>query len=835
MKKIRKRLLFAGAYVLTFVAAIVLTCMIENYGISSGSSQSLSERMPSMYISFNDNLINEMHAYTAPIDCGYLRDSVTVLDNGGIDIGLRTNGQSITAMSYKLTNAANDYVVEEGSLPAGTAGDSYQVSRLNFTNPLVDDREYCLTLTLTSAEGQEYYYYTRVVSGEDYKVADKLQFVWDFNKNTMDPEKGGIIRDYLETSGLNDNLSFTNIDIYSNETSVTWGSLSPSITGAMATNIKSMTADAATIQLLYKVQVYADSSTYTEYYVNEYYTIQWVNDRYHLKDFKRSLSEIPKGNNFPVSGNMLKLGIVSESALNLMTAETANGDAAAFVMDGRLWYYDVTDNLVSCVFSMNQGNGGSELYGNYPYGIRTLSIDTDGTVYFIVYGHMTGGTHEGENGIAVYTYDSVQNALEEKAFIPSNRGWEVLKMNINKLAFMNDDHQLYLCLDDIVYRIDYTVGQVRQVVEQLDINNYKLSAGGTMLAMPTSTNAAENTGITVYYLDTDEQKTITNEGRLVHLLGFFQDDIVYGTTDASWIYEDSDGSEVVPMDKIYILDRDLNVIREYSAGGKYILNVKFNDSSVDITLAERSGSGYTLSEGDYLVSNKVQEEESISLTTVYDNVRRNEVYLKLPVTSLTKPLAQTARMQDFEESVFEIDAQPASDKYYLYTGDGLYRDYTSLTDAIEACTKPTGIVVSESKQIVWQKSVKAPTARLEIYEIKKGSHIASIVSAICGYAENKTEVSVDSAQSLRQALQANLSEHTPVSLKGLNLDDALYFVSSGRPVVAKLRANEFVLIVGYNSEYLQIADPSTGEVSDWNYRTYKTTFEEQGNVFLSYY
>ena len=40
---------------------------------------------------------------------------------------------------------------------------------------------------------------------------------------------------------------------------------------------------------------------------------------------------------------------------------------------------------------------------------------------------MTGGVHSGENGIAVYVYDLEQNTLQEQAFIPSDRGYEVLK------------------------------------------------------------------------------------------------------------------------------------------------------------------------------------------------------------------------------------------------------------------------------------------------------------------------------------------------------------------------------------------------------------------------
>ena len=103
----------------------------------------------------------------------------------------------------------------------------------------------------------------------------------------MDPDMSAVIKNYLETSGLNDNTSFTNIDIYSSADAVMWGGLTPSVTGSISTNIKAMSVDAATIQLLYKVQIYEDAQNYKQYYVNEYYTIQLDNDVWHLKDFHR--------------------------------------------------------------------------------------------------------------------------------------------------------------------------------------------------------------------------------------------------------------------------------------------------------------------------------------------------------------------------------------------------------------------------------------------------------------------------------------------------------------------------------------------------------------------
>ncbi len=838
MKKLRTKLILAGAYILTFVLALILTCVIQNYGVTGGKSPLSTASLPTLYISYGEAVLNKMSAYVREIDCGYLRESVSVLDSSGqITVGVNTNGHTVSSLKYRLSNAANEYVAEEGDITPVSGTQNGNLYVFEPKNPLVDNREYCLTLILTDEEGNEYYYYTRVVSGENYKLSDKLEFVWNFNKNTMNPEMSATIKTYLETSGLNDNSSFTNIDIYSSADAVMWGDLSPSVTGTMATTVKAISADAATIKLTYKVQVYEDASTYKEYYVDEYYTIQLDNEVWHLKDFRRSLSELPGNDSFETSQNMIRLGVVSEASLGFLTEKTQSGDMAVFAMDGRLWYYDVTNNMMTCVLEMDTAKNSN---GNYPYGIKALDIEPDGTLHFIVYGYMTGGAHEGENGIAVYLYSPESNSTKEQAFIPSDRGYEVLKMDVDKLAFMNDSHQLYLCLNDIVYRIDYTNGQVREVVEQLDINNYKLSADGTILAMPNSPQIQNASEILVYYLDTGETKTITAQGKALKLLGFFRNDIVYGTADPSTVYEDSVGSQIVPMDKIYIADRELNVVREYSSSGKYIMDVKLGDSTVDISLASpvlKDGKTvYEMTEGDYLVNNEAKTEDDVALVTVYDNKMRNEIFIKLPVTSLAAPLTRSAVVKESSESVFEIDApKEMVEKYYLYTGDGLYRDYTKLTDAIEACTKPTGLVVSGNKQIVWQKSIKSAEHLMSFPAITKGEIIPSIVQAICSYAEGNTETSVDGSMSLSQALGANLKNHQVVSLRGLSLDDVLYFVYSDRPVVAQLREDEFVIIVGYNSMYLQIADPTTGEVGDWNYAVYSEIFEEEGNIFLSYY
>lgn len=842
LKNWRNKIILAGVYVLTFVIALLITCFFENLGIWSGNKVADAVGFPSVYVNYNGKLVNEMTAYTVPVDVSGLRDHLTVVEsNGALTFSIRENGQKIDTITYKVTNNANTYIVEEGKVHEGDTSGGYKEYGMTVKVPLKEGKEYCLTLTVTNKSGQEFYYNTRLLMGNEYRTMDKLNFMDMFFTYMFDESKGPVLSSYLSTSAINDNMTFTHIDIYSTANSVLWGNMNVAQNGAVATRIKEITKDAVTLQLLYKVQVYSDSRTYTEFNVKDYYTFLWMKDRFHLKDFKRSMNEIPRNNAFTVNEEgLLKLGITSEKTLNFVSGETDHGYGAAFVMDGKLWHYDAADNVVSLVIGQKDEYVSRDFMGDYPYGIKPLRIDEDGKVYFLVYGYMSVGNHEGNNGVALYVYDPHENVVEETAFIPSQRPWEMLKLDVERLSYMNEDHLLYLCLEDMVYRINYVSGQVRHVIEQLDIENYRLSDDGTMIAVPNATDASQVTHIDVYYMDNGDEKTIDGNGQILKLLGYFGNDILYGTADLSNVYVDNDGTQIVPMNKIFIADRDLTIIREYDAGSKFITGVKLDGNTVQMTMAEmtyKEGKKlFVETEGDYLVNNQVMETGDVSLVTIYDDIRRNETYIDCPLENKSNPISQTARMQEHRESVFEIDSPEARvSKYYVYTGDGLYGDFTSLSDAILGCDRPTATVIGENREIIWQKTGLQKEMSTDAKGIKKGEIITEITRMICGYAENNYDVSVNANMSILEALESNLTQHKVANLKGASLEDAFYFIYMNRPVIVMLRSGEYVVIVGYDEEYMQIADPTTGIVMDWNYKTYKKVFAEEGNVFLSYY
>lgn len=65
-------------------------------------------------------------------------------------------------------------------------------------------------------------------------------------------------------------------------------------------------------------------------------------------------------------------------------------------------------------------------------------MDKNGDIYFVVYGYMNRGSHEGNTGIAAYMYNFASNTITELAFIPTDENYLVTKEELDKAAYINE-------------------------------------------------------------------------------------------------------------------------------------------------------------------------------------------------------------------------------------------------------------------------------------------------------------------------------------------------------------------------------------------------------------
>ena len=74
-----------------------------------------------------------------------------------------------------------------------------------------------------------------------------------------------------------------------------------------------------------------------------------------------------------------------------------------------------------------------------------------------------------------------------------------------------------------------------------------------------------------------------------------------------------------------------------------------------------------------------------------------------------------------------------------------------------------------------------------------------------------------------------------ISVSGVSYDEMLSCVSNGNPVIAKVAANEYIVIVAYNSSEIAYIVPLTGEQKNISMNDAAKMFSQGGNVYVTYY
>jgi hypothetical protein len=101
-----------------------------------------------------------------------------------------------------------------------------------------------------------------------------------------------------------------------------------------------------------------------------------------------------------------------------------------------------------------------------------------------------------------------------------------------------------------------------------------------------------------------------------------------------------------------------------------------------------------------------------------------------------------------------------------------------------------------------------------------------------GVKASKKQLSV-ADRSAYEVLTEN-SLYNPIRLTGITLDEALYYVSLGRPVLAMTDHKNAVLIYGLDAFNIMVMDPETGRDEKIGINDSTKLFADAGNVYLSY-
>ena len=222
-----KKIILKGTIVIAvFLAALFIISKIMNQGNTDMTVQMAEASFPVVTMKYDGKPVNELHGYDEVMEVNYMRESITPLLPGRkVSIEIDCFGAQIREIAYEVRSIDGERLVESTKVQEFTQQEDKITASFGLKDLIDSEKEYVLVILLTTEDGKEIRYYTRIIYSENDHTAEKLDYVLDFSEKTFDKEQAKELTKYLESNSEGDNTTLGKVDIHSSFNQVTWGDL----------------------------------------------------------------------------------------------------------------------------------------------------------------------------------------------------------------------------------------------------------------------------------------------------------------------------------------------------------------------------------------------------------------------------------------------------------------------------------------------------------------------------------------------------------------------------------------------------------------------------------
>ncbi|MBA4685607.1 MAG: hypothetical protein H2184_00515 [Candidatus Galacturonibacter soehngenii] len=835
----KKTIIKAIILAVVFIIGIYFLTIFRGRGEVDQITNMSAPTLPTLYLNSFSEDMNELHGYTTEMEANYMRDTITPLSSDlTLPVTIKTYGEQIKKISYEVRSLDTTRLVEQTDVTDFKEETDTVTTTFDIKNLLEEGKEYILKINISTKTAENINYYTRIIKNENLKVKEKLNFIKEFNQKTFDKEAAKDLVIYLESNAYGDNSNFHRVNINSKFEQVTWGSLNIKQETFPIPEIKEIDKQTASVTLNYMVSVQNEDSDLEYCNVTEYYRVRYTQDRNYLLDFERTMSQMFDEENLVCKENRLTLGIRDQ---NIEFKESNNGTIVSFVQEGELYWINLKENKVAKIFSFK--NNISDARENYnQYDIKVLSVDDEGNVDFIVYGYMNRGNYEGQVGIDALTYNGSTNTLEENVFIPSTRPYQILKESVNRFVYQNGQRKLFVDMDNTIYSIDLIERTYDEVVSNINPDSYVISKDNKMIAWQNGEDTMSATKITIINLSSGQRNMVSvEEDERVLPIGFMDDDFIYGVAKTEDIFSDITGTTLFPMYCIRIQNNIGEIIDEYKPDGIYIVDAQIQNNVIKLTRATLEEAGYSYVSDDSIMNSLESEEGKTKTNSIVSETKQQQQQLIFATNfSSNEPtLIHPKQILVKEDIVLKMKAtKNQQDKYYVYGKGQLQGIYRNISEAVTKADQLYGVVVDDKQEYIWERGnrlIRTMISQITANQDTTGNSLATCLDAML----ELEGTNVDSAALMERGENAVsiLEQHIEgkiIELSNASLSAALYYVSKGAPVIAKLSSGTRVLIVGYDELNISVMNPETGKIYKMGMNDSTNEFAVTGGVFITY-
>ena len=812
--KLRNIILHVLFLAVLFVLSVLFFMRTINQTLPDSAQSMDSSTFPLVYMVRSGTAFNCMHGYSREMDVRYIKDGVTPLNSDRtIGLQVQTFSTGLDSISYEVLSADGSESLENTQVVKTTKENDVVTAELALQNQMLMDKEYVLKIRLNSG-GRDIYYYTHVLLSDGLHTDDYLNYVSGFYEkcvNRTDLTSVGAAVEPDETTDQDATLAY--MDIHDSVPQLTWGDLHPQIYYKPAPRIDQINKKTASLTQEYRIAAVNDEGITEVFNVREYYRVRFTDSRVFLLNFERTTDEIFNPENNVLEEGGIRLGITGK---DIEYKADDKNKVIAFVQENELWTFEKATSKLTQVFSFPQKENmdSRDFYDRHK--IRVLQVSEEGNVWFVVGGYMNRGTHEGDNGVALYFYDASTDMVEEKVFLQCDETGERLFEKLDTLSYVSDNGIAFYCLfEKTLYRVVLTEGRLEEVTGDICENCYAASGSGRYFAyLPEGREFASGKIKVLDLLEGTEREIACADDEFIRPVCYMKEDLVYGRAKKTDAMEAGLSSGYFPMFALTIEDSEGNAVKEYQPGNCYIMDVMRSDSMLTLKRAIRVGNGvYQETVSDEIMDMSAETDVSMGSATKSTSRKQTVVYLRvgMQIEDTTPDIVRSKVVRSSMPVLLRIPTLLEREQlYFAYGAGGLLDAFAKPDMAVALADENVGYVKDTSLRYVWVRGDKDTTARIPL--------------------ENVPEV-MKNGVSDADALAAGLEEGTVLDLSGCTLDQVLYYVSHGIPAVAQTASGP-VTIVGYDEYNTFLLNPGESEWYYYGMNDSTELFEKAGNRFM---
>lgn len=810
----KKRVIKIGVLIIVFAAALVISSLVLNRGSDDEIVDMGAPALPRISFTVDGRQVNILSGYVGDMEITAMRDTITPLESDGtLQMNLEADGNEISSIKYEVYSLDGGETYKTGELENVTPEEPMALELNDALGESV--QEAVLKVILTVGE-EDISYYTRIERPDEITAAGALEFAQDFHTKALEKSAAEELAVYLEPGEESDNSTYQTVNIHSDITHIQWGDLNPEVQGEVRWSIKESNSVYTSLLAKYQVSCEDDNGETQMYDIKEFFRVRLSGDTVYLLDYNRDMQQVFNANLTVLDEDGIQFGIASND-IQYMTSD--DDTIVAFVRERDLWLYDQDTDELSQVFSFSNQEGQDERSRNDQHAVRIISLDDSGNMAFAVYGYMNRGIHEGEVGVGIYYFNIDSNAIEEKAFIPSTKSFAIAEDELGKMVYYNHEQEmLYVLADGTLYQINLKNDDQTVLAEDLEDGQYAVSDDGHLMAYQTGGSLYTASEVTVMNLENGDQNTIqASEGDAVRPLGFVNGDFIYGKISSNDAGTMVSGEEITPMYEIEIRNSNNEAMASYSFtdSGIYITDILVEGNMVTLNRVKKSGNVYQSTDQEFITNNEERSDSTIALESYTTERMQSQMRLTFEngIKDTEPKVLRPNELVSGEPLTITLGGGSEGVKYYVYGMGELEGIYDRAGYAIQEAEEISGVVISSDQAYIWEKGNRdlAYSTEAETFRRQEG------------------ESSLEACERYMEQYNAH-----QVDLTGCTLDQVLYVINKGCPMIALTNADHAILLTGYTRTDITYIDPDTGEEQTVGVGEMEKMVQGSGNTFIGY-